>query len=116
MPECGYLLKVQQAIHGSITNDGPLRLRTWLQAKLERRRIRALEHPIRLALFPAPLTHQFHDICRRSACHEAADIVEMNPATPANFVAGASLGASRDFAEEHMMMLLSATKIEEMTH
>ena len=40
----------------------------------------------------------------------------MNPATPANFVAGASLGASRDFAEEHMMMLLSATKIEEMTH
>jgi hypothetical protein len=65
-------------------------------------------------LLPALLTHKLHDVGRRAARHEARDVVEVNPATPGYFVTRASFGAIRDFAGEHVMVLLLATEVEEM--
>lgn len=65
-------------------------------------------------LLPALLTHELHDVGRRAARHEARDVVEVNPATPGYFVTRASFGAIRDFAGEHVMVLLLATEVEEM--
>lgn len=65
-------------------------------------------------LLPALLTHEFHDIGRRPARYEARDVIEVNPATPGYFITRASFGAIRDFAREHVMVLLLATEVEEM--
>jgi hypothetical protein len=65
-------------------------------------------------LLPAPLTHELHDFGRRPARHEAREVVEVNPATPGYFVARASFGMIRDFAVEHVMVLLLAKEIEEV--
>jgi hypothetical protein len=75
-------------------------------------RVRPLRQKPRL-LSP-PLAHEFHDIGRRPAGHEAGNVVDMNPATSGYFVTWASFGAIRDFAEEHVMVFLFATEVEEV--
>jgi len=68
----------------------------------------------KMRLLPALLTHELHDVGRRPARHEARDVIEVNPATPGYFVTRASFGAIRDFAGEHVMVLLLATEVEKM--
>lgn len=65
-------------------------------------------------LFAAPLTHKLHDVGRWTAGHEASDIVEVDPATLCDFVVRTSFGAIRDFAGEHVMVLLLSTEVEEV--
>lgn len=69
---------------------------------------------LKTALLPALLAHEFHDAGCRPACYKARDVVNVHPATFRYFVTGASLGAIRDFAGEHVMVLLLATEVEKM--
>jgi hypothetical protein len=69
---------------------------------------------LKTALLPALLAHKFHDVGCRPARYEARDVIQVHPATSGYFVTGASLGAIRDFAGEHVMVLLLATEVEKM--
>ena len=65
-------------------------------------------------LFPTSLTDKLHDIGCRPTGYEARDVVDVDPAAPGYFVTRARFGAIRDFAREHVMVLLLATEVEEV--
>jgi hypothetical protein len=69
---------------------------------------------LKSGLFSPALGHQLDDAARRPAGQQSGNVVEMNPATFCYFVAGASLGAVRDFAGEHVVVFLLATQVEEI--
>ncbi|SAL09069.1 hypothetical protein AWB64_00070 [Caballeronia sordidicola] len=62
-----------------------------------------------------PLTHELHDVGRRRTGQEARDVFEVDPTAFGYLVTRASLGAIRDFAGEHVMVLLLSTKVEEIS-
>ena len=48
-------------------------------------------------------------------CLSVPDVFEVDPTAFGDLVARASLGVIRDFAGEHVMVLLLATKVEEIS-
>jgi hypothetical protein len=73
------------------------------------------QHVVRIkasALAAIPV-ERLHDRFGRRAGGETRDVRNVDPSAALDFIAGARLGALRDIADEHMMMLLSSAMLKQ---